>query len=84
MIRKYFLPTTDTSTLYFPEYGKILKVGEQNGELYVWVMGTRQTLVPHTFRIFGTGHTLPEDEDLTHLDTVFVKPFVWHIFLKHN
>ncbi len=84
-IYKYVLKEIDTQSIDLHQFSTILKVDKQGDQLCMWVEGnTQRPLVPHTFRIFGTGHDILEDEHLTFLNTVVMRHFVWHIYLKHN
>ena len=83
MIYKYILEERDINVLQLHEYFTILKVARQNDQICVWVKcNPRRKLIPITFRIFGTGNPMPEDEFLIYLDTVIMDYFVWHVFLK--
>lgn len=63
---------------------KILKVGEQNGELVIWIMvddeGETETLNVY---IVGTGHKVPgELTGFDFFDTVQMQNgLVWHVFI---
>jgi len=86
-IYKYLLKQDPVAsqTVEIPVDAKILHVGEQHGELYVWAMvNTESTVVNYKFFVLGTG--VPID----HLEIVskFVgsvqmsSGLVWHIFYK--
>ncbi len=84
-IYKHELEERDTSVLYLPEQSEILKVGRQGDKIYLWIKSnTDNVRVPTTIRIFGTGHLLPPEADLTYLDTIVMSSFVWHVFKENN
>ena len=84
IIYKYPLEITDTQ--YIPSISsdhKILKVEYQGEQLYAWIMVEPDLTFVKDIRIdiYGTGHTIPYAEDMTHLNTVFdPRGFVWHVF----
>lgn len=68
-----------------PAAAVVLTVREQRGVLCVWALIEPNPALPKTkryFRIFGTGHAVPEDGDLRYIDTVMLLQgsLVWHIF----
>jgi hypothetical protein len=72
MIYKYKLE----EIMQLPKGIQILKVGVQNNEIYIWgIVNSEETEIRH-FRVIGTGR----DTVGKYLDTVFVGPYVWHIF----
>ena len=79
VIYKYELARTIT----LPINSQVLKVGMQNGGMYIWVLvdeNEKQTYYAN-FEIIGTGHSF-EFDYLTHtyIDSLFDGPFVWHIW----
>ncbi len=80
-IHKHQIEERDITVLYLPEQSEILKVAKQGDGIYLWVKGdTEKERIPVNIRIFGTGHPIPSNADLTYLDTVVMSRFVWHIF----
>jgi hypothetical protein len=70
-------------TIELPIDSQVLKVGMQNGIMYMWVLidpNQKQTCY-RNFEIIGTGHTF-EFDYLTHtyIDSTIDGPFVWHIW----
>ena len=83
-IFKYHLEIADTCKTKMPMGAEVLHVAEQNGELCVWALvNPENTLQEQLFRIFGTGHRIPDDEYfLKHVGTVLMEngKLVWHVF----
>lgn len=58
--------------------GGILHVGMQR-TVTIWVtVDTAAPKVTRVFRVFGTGHPIPDD--WLPVGTCFDGPFVWHVF----
>jgi hypothetical protein len=54
----------------------------QGSELYLWaVVDPTQPLNTVNLEIYGTGWEIANAHELTHLKTVRVNDFVWHIFI---
>lgn len=71
----------DIQTIAMPEGAEILKVGLQSDILTIWAtvpIGMNQ-MRKRRFMICPTGGSTPEGES-KYLDTVFLGPYVWHIF----
>jgi hypothetical protein len=70
-------------TIQLPIDSQVLKVGMQNGGMYIWALvDPNQTIKSQrNFEILGTGHSF-EFDYLTHtyIDSLFDGPFVWHIW----
>lgn len=70
-IFKYGLEFTDSQTLLLPEGAKILSVGNQMEKLCLWaLLDPAQSPKARTFRIYGTGHPVPQDGTGYFLGTV--------------
>lgn len=87
-VYKYAEILADTVTLDLPVGARILHVapspaiayGEQDA-LVFWVQIERDVPTERrTFRVFGTGHDMPDDVALEHVATVMDGRFVWHVF----
>ena len=79
VIYKYNL----TPTVLLPKDASILKIGMQNGGLYIWALvdPNETTKVERTFEVVGTGHSFDyNDLKYRFVDTIFDGPLVWHIF----
>ena len=80
---KYILETADISTVKMPMGAKILSVGAQRQNICVWALvdPSIEEEEVHGFRIFGTGHPMPEDPGLflgsVHMDN---SRFIFHVF----
>lgn len=81
-VYKYELTTTDDiQTLNLPRSHIILKFGEQNGRVVMWVdVRPGRDTVLKKFQIIGTGHDIG-DYPAAWLDTVQMSNgLVWHIY----
>lgn len=66
-----------------PNGAKIIHIGTQLDKICIWAEVTPDNPVEdRTFHVVGTGHDLPESfaYTATHLGTVHLPPFVWHIY----
>lgn len=86
LIHKQKLEIYDIQVLDLPFNSKILKVAEQNGELFVWYIFDYDNLKKKewlTFYVYGTGKPIDTYDVRTrkHIDTILMSTgFVWHIF----
>lgn len=80
-MQKIFKYSISDFDVLIPTYGKVVKVGLQNGVPHIWVLFNR-TLDTGTsnrrFVIHGTGHDIPVHH--SYVGTYFDGPFVWHVF----
>lgn len=81
-IWKFPLPVADSFELTMPVGAVIIQVHEQKGEGMLWaVVDTDPEVaeVVRKFRVFGTGHDLP---DLIYIGTWQMAggTFIWHLF----
>lgn len=97
-IFKYEVPMQSHFTLSLPVKARIIRVAEQQAGYFddgsgEWKEGMRSflwaivdTLNEHRerhFRIFGTGHNIPNLPDLEYIGTWDTEDgFVWHLFEK--
>ena len=89
VIHKQELIIVDRQTVNLKMTDIVLKVGEQNGKLFVWyITNTKQDepLIPREFTLKGTGHSLDDLRlDDKYIDTVIMSNgFVWHIFSQRK
>ncbi len=67
-----------------PVGAKVLTVGAQGNAVYVWAKVDTDQLdkEPRIFRIYDTGHTLPDSLDLEYLGTAMLPhlSLVLHVF----
>lgn len=78
-VYKYQLDTV--CTLKLPPDAEPLKVAMQDGVPVMWVLLNPEALtVRRRFEIYGTGHTIPDAESRTYVDTFFTGPLVYHVF----
>lgn len=59
-IYKYPLSIMSHSSVYMPVGAKILKVGEQDSQVFVWAIvdGSSYRNEHYNLRVFGTGHLM--------------------------
>lgn len=82
-IHKYVLEIAENQVVEMPSRAKIIKAGEQNGNLCIWaIIDTDRRPANKHIGIVGTGN--PADADLVdaiHIDTVQMSSgLVWHVF----
>lgn len=88
-IWKYQVPIIDRPSMQLSLGAKVLHFAvDQHGEPTLWILiDDEQALELREFRIFGTGHVIPE-EDLTTLGFIGtamdVRGLVWHLFEVHS
>lgn len=82
-IHKFQIPLKEEVAISIPGFQRILRVDQQRGTLCLWAGVDLDNPAPTVINlaVVGTGHRLPDNYDWeTHLATVIVEPFVWHIF----
>lgn len=89
VITKHPLKVLQINHLRLPSHCRVLSAGEQDGTLYVWVLGDpRSNYVEHEVLVFGTGlltDTLDETDSVSwqFIQTVqMTDGYVWHMFVK--
>lgn len=81
VIWKFHLPVEDEFNIKMPIGAEILKIHDQGGVGYMWVLlDESRVKVVRRFKTVGTGHEMKMD--LAYIGTYFDKQFVWHIFEK--
>lgn len=84
-IYKYKLDPSGKPVM-MPASAEILSAREQGNDICVWAkVDTTDTVqVPRTFHVFGTGHEMPEDQNLRFVGTAILNggALVFHVF--HN
>lgn len=85
-IYKYPIPLQDEFVLLLPTDARILTIQEQRGQLVLWatVNPTRAGTECRVFRCVGTGHAIPDENQLDYIATVQMADgnLVWHFFEK--
>lgn len=67
---------------YIPNGFKVLKVGVQDNNFFMWAeVDPEVTSSGREFLILGTGADAPR-EPFSHLETLIVGKYVWHIYIK--
>jgi hypothetical protein len=81
-IHKYQFTIADDVVIEMPEGARVLSVQVQNGIPTLWAMvETDWKKEKRKFRVYGTGHALNGlDFMRTHIGTIQLNGFVWHIF----
>ena len=80
-IYKYEIPVTDTAVVTMPRWAEILKIGEQNNDLFLWaIVDPGNDPINRVFYVRGTGHPMTGYEG-SYLGTVQMRSgLVWHVF----
>jgi len=96
-IYKYHIPFGNEVTVQMPKNAELYKFGLQgivNGhpDICVWALVDTETeITDRKFRIFGTGHPIPDNcisdtypdmQLYVYYDTIFDRGMVWHIFAQ--
>ncbi|MCK5236178.1 MAG: hypothetical protein KAR06_04250 [Deltaproteobacteria bacterium] len=85
-IYKFPVAIMDEQPFHLPEDAELLSVVEQRGSVVLYVLAdfSQPSNVRHTIKIFGTGHSINENEGYKFLDTVKMGDgiLMWHIFFK--
>lgn len=78
---KFEIPI-DGFKVEIPQGAVPLSVGIQGNAIMVWAtVDPSAPKVTRAFPIYGTGHKIPpEDRDLPFIGTVFIGPYVFHVF----
>ena len=84
-VYKYTIPVEDYFSLDLPAGAKILTVQAQRDEPQIWALvdPEERTMVPHNFRVAGTGHDIKEYKDsLIYIGTfqLIEGNFIGHLF----
>lgn len=79
-IWKYTLAITDAvQNVPMPRNPNIVRFDMQNGVPCVWALvESHNPVETHSFRVFGTGHPIPEDS--RYVGTCKDGGYVWHLF----
>ncbi len=91
MVQEYTLVIGDDQlALTMPEASRLLHLGQRldgpTDELQLWAeVDTDEPPEVRTFRIYGTGQPMPEDQPLHHVGTMLVwiglaQTEVWHVY----
>lgn len=79
-IWKYPLDASGRTEVEMPGGAKVVEVAMQHGRFTLWaVVAPAVAMHKRVFYIAGTGHPIPEQAH-THLGTVHVDGFVFHVF----
>lgn len=84
IIYRHQIPLNDTDlTISTSVPSKVVHVGMKQGDVCIWVeqidpASVGLLLTERTFRVFGTGHPIPEGYH--HHGSVVDGGFVWHVY----
>ena len=82
-IHKYSLDTTheDKITVMMPRVAKIVMVGSQNGQPFLWaIVDTQSPLIERHYRLIATGQPIPGGHDHVASFTRNNGESTWHLF----
>lgn len=80
-IHKFVIDPQDDEPVVveLPINHQILYVDAQFDQVCMWVqLNPALQLQPHLFKIFGTGHWVPDHA--TYIGSTQISPFVWHLY----
>jgi len=81
VIYKYRIAVTDEQVVQMPRGADTLCCQIQSNVPCIWArVDSSQGLTERRFRIFGTGHAIPDGVNLEYLDTFQMPGLVFHIF----
>jgi len=87
VIFKYEVPIKDEFEITLPYGANICLFASQEPDprtpkLWIEHSGTGSSCgdVVRSFRLFGTGHSIPDNPYLAHVGSVICEPFVWHLY----
>lgn len=87
-VYKYSLRVYDRQVVCLPKGSKILSVGEQNGQIRLWVLveTLESNMKAHTIIIHGTGHCANDVIGSRFIGTVMLNggQIVFHVFVKEG
>lgn len=73
-----------TASVELPIGAKIIDFEFQGPHLYLWAVVDPDAKIENVkFEIYGTGLDIENSDELTHLKTVHVNGFIWHIFKRN-
>lgn len=79
VIYKYTFSILQTVTIKMPRGARIVHTGEQSGSVCMWAeVDTDAATESRVFVVYGTGQTINPAHN--YVGTVFIGPFVWHIY----
>ncbi len=85
MIYKYKLELQHKQFLHIPNNSEILKTDYKIDEnaIMIWIYSQdHNDLIEKEFLIVGTGNEFKERHLYKYLDTVFIRLYVWHVFVR--
>lgn len=68
------------NSISLPLEAEIVHIGEQNGQLQMWVeQDPSRPVTQRQFNVYGTGYPIYNNNE-HHLATVIVGDLVWHVY----
>jgi len=83
MKKIYKYPLTDIQSVVLPKGAQVLKVGMQGDQMMIWAMVDENPaeFIERKFEVLGTGDSFDYDKkNYRYIDSIFDRPFVWHVF----
>jgi hypothetical protein len=77
-VYKYRVALGEVANIALPHGAKVLHCGKQGADFQIWVEVPAGPASTRGFKLFGTGHSIPEDAG--YISTVLDGPFVWHCY----
>lgn len=78
-VHKFPVPITDSFTLDIPKSHKVVHLGLQDGEPFMWIeVDTDTDARGFVFHVEGTGHRVAPHTD--YVGSLIMPPFVWHVY----
>lgn len=74
------------TTVFIPTDSKILKIGLQGDDLFLWALvdTLNEKVEEIKIEIYGTGWEIENAEQLEHLMTYHQNGHVWHVFKRNE
>jgi hypothetical protein len=80
-IYKYHLKLQDSTVIQLPVHAEILKVAPQGDTGMLWAeVETDNSPEDRRFAVYGTGWPISNADRLQYIDSIFIGPFVWHVY----
>ncbi len=82
VIYKYPIPLDPNEGVSLPKGAEVLYADQQGAGFFVWALVNpiEGDLEVRAIFVVGTGHPIPDEQQLSHINSVQHEPFVWHFF----
>jgi hypothetical protein len=82
---KYEMPITEEFEIEMPQWAVVLSFQVQNGKPCIWVFVDEDTpLTKFKFCLYGTGEIINLGHLVSHVGTIQLDGFVWHLFIDQR